>query len=383
MNLNEHAAILDDDELRGDEVDCEIGQDNSVEECAESDEFAWQNGNGTEQKGFDISRNIYLKEVYKIPLLSREEEKTLGSTIRECALETQYIENNIKRWKLNKIRKEKLLQKLVNIQQRSEAAVNTLMQHNQRLVIEFTKRRGYFFLPNGMDFVQEANLGLMHAAKKYDPTHWKFSTYAVWWINQAMQRYNQNNSKEIRLSVHVREKMYKLRNAKDEMTQRNGRAPSIEGLARELDWSKDEVLFLNEIPYVATSIDRNIETNESSEAQLKDFLPNTNTLNPEQILEAKNLLKIQLPQIHRRLIALGPKTKNRDIYFRRCIKEKPELLEEIGDSYELTRERIRQIVKQIHDKLRIRNHEKQCIKKMNHIRNLADIVKVHDPALGV
>lgn len=267
----------------------------------------------------DDSVKIYLKDIGRVPLLTGEQEVELAKRMEEG----------------------------------DEEAKKALSEANLRLVVSIAKRyvgRGMQFL----DLIQEGNLGLMKAVEKFDYTKgYKFSTYATWWIRQAITRAIADQARTIRIPVHMVETINKQGRATRTLLQRLGREPSAEEIAEYLDWSVEKVREIQKIAQDPVSLETPI--GEEEDSHLGDFLEDDKALSPSDVAERK-MLKEQLLQV---LNTLTPR-EQKVLRLRYGIDDShPRTLEEVGREFNVTRERIRQIEAKALRKLRHPNRVKK------------------------
>ena len=255
---------------------------------------------------------VYLKEIGRVPLLSSEEEIDLA----------------------------------IRISENDPVAKQRLAEANLRLVVSIAKRyvgRGMQFL----DLIQEGNLGLIKAVDKFDYTKgFKFSTYATWWIRQAITRAIADQARTIRIPVHMVETINKVKKTNSQLLHKNGRDPTAEEIAAELDMPVDKVREILRVAQEPVSLETPI--GEEEDSHLGDFIPDDDALAPADAASML-LLKEQLGDV---LKTLTPR-EEKVLSLRFGLEDgHPRTLEEVGKEFNVTRERIRQIEAKALRKLR-------------------------------
>ena len=260
----------------------------------------------------DDAVRMYLKEIGKVPLLTGAEERELA----------------------------------IRMEQGDEEAKKKLCESNLRLVVSITKRylnRGLSFL----DLIQEGNLGLIKAVDKFDYTKgYKFSTYATWWIRQAITRSIADQARTIRIPVHMVETINKLIRISRQLLQELGREPTSEEIAKEMGITVEKVREIKKISQDPVSLETPI--GEEEDSHLGDFIPDDDVPAPVEAA-AYSMLKEQLMEV---LDTLSDREK-KVLMLRFGLEDgRPRTLEEVGKEFNVTRERIRQIEAKALRKLR-------------------------------
>jgi len=340
------------------DVPVDVEADTETEEAgdppaeAESSEFTWdeeesealrQARKDAEMTASADSVRAYLKQIGKVALLNAEEEVDLAKRI-EAGL-----------YASERLRQLEVAAEKLPLQQRrdlnwivrdGERAKNHLLEANLRLVVSLAKRytgRGMAFL----DLIQEGNLGLIRAVEKFDYTKgYKFSTYATWWIRQAITRAMADQARTIRIPVHMVEVINKLGRIQRELLQDLGREPTPEELAKEMDITPDKVLEIQQYAREPISLDQTI--GDEGDSQLGDFIEDSEAVVAVDAVSF-TLLQDQLQSV---LHTLSEREAG-VVKLRFGLTDgQPRTLDEIGQVYGVTRERIRQIESKTMSKLR-------------------------------
>ncbi|PRX21475.1 RNA polymerase primary sigma factor [Actinoplanes italicus] len=289
------------------------------------------------------SVRAYLKQIGKVPLLNAEQEVELAKRI-EAGL---YAAERLRAADEGEESLERNFERdLKWINRDGERAKNHLLEANLRLVVSLAKRytgRGMAFL----DLIQEGNLGLIRAVEKFDYTKgYKFSTYATWWIRQAITRAMADQARTIRIPVHMVEVINKLGRIQRELLQDLGREPTPEELAKEMDITPEKVLEIQQYAREPISLDQTI--GDEGDSQLGDFIEDSEAVVAVDAVSF-SLLQDQLQQV---LQTLSEREAG-VVRLRFGLTDgQPRTLDEIGQVYGVTRERIRQIESKTMSKLR-------------------------------
>ena len=294
---------------------------------------------------------MYLKEIGKVPLLSAEEEINLAQRMEEGNVATEKIQLLKARMEEAEDEAEKAeIQEEIKAMQKAidlgSDAKKRLAEANLRLVVSIAKRyvgRGMLFL----DLIQEGNLGLIKAVEKFDYRKgYKFSTYATWWIRQAITRAIADQARTVRIPVHMVETINKLIRVSRQLLQELGREPSPEEIAAEMNMPVDRVREILKISQEPVSLETPI--GEEEDSHLGDFIKDDNVPVPADAA-AFTLLKEQLEEV------LGTLTEREQkvLTLRFGLEDgRARTLEEVGKEFNVTRERIRQIEAKALRKLR-------------------------------
>jgi RNA polymerase primary sigma factor len=281
---------------------------------------------------------LYLDSIGKYPLLTQAEEWELSKAIQEG----QEAKEELARGDVLGARKQ-LLQAAV---QRGEAASEHFVNANLRLVVSIAKRYQSTDLPL-LDLIQEGNLGLMHAVTKFDWRRgFKFSTYATWWIKQAIGRGIDNTARTIRLPVHAGDQVRRLFRVKHQLEGQTGRTPTVAELSIALGLKEQQVAELLRQGTETVSLDSRV--GPDGESELGDMVTDTTTPSPFDVVTAE-----MLSGEVEKLLALLDEREQQILRLRYGLDQgQPRTLEEVGVTLHLTRERIRQIERSALSKLR-------------------------------
>ena len=302
---------------------------------------------------------MYLKDIGKIPLLSIDEETDLAKLVvdgREAKRRVDEIENDDQ----NTVSVEEF-ESLLELVDKAHDAKDKLVNANLRLVVSIAKRylgRGLQFL----DLIQEGNMGLIKAVDKFDHQKgFKFSTYATWWIRQAITRAVADQARTIRIPVHMVETINKLVRIQRQLVQELSREPSPQEVAERMDISVEKVQQIQKIAQEPISLESPV--GEEEDSNLGDFISDPHALDPYEYT-AKMKLREELDDV------LGTLTEREERVLRLrfgLIDGRQRTLEEVGKEFNVTRERIRQI-------------EAKALRKLKHpsrSRKLKDFMTKH------
>ncbi|HIT59841.1 MAG TPA: RNA polymerase sigma factor RpoD [Candidatus Fimousia stercorigallinarum] len=329
-------TITEDDEDLADEID-----DESVEDIDISI---------PDNVSIEDPVRMYLKEIGKVPLLNADEERELAQNMEEGLAAKEELEEIS--GKMDEASEEekvvyeariKELKRIINLGEKSK---KKLAEANLRLVVSIAKRyvgRGMLFL----DLIQEGNLGLIKAVEKFDyDKGFKFSTYATWWIRQAITRAIADQARTIRIPVHMVETINKLIRVSRQLLQELGREPTPEEIAEEMNMPVERVREILKISQEPVSLETPI--GEEEDSHLGDFIQDDNVPVPAEAA-AFTLLKEQLSEVLETLTEREQKV----LRLRFGLEDgRARTLEEVGKEFNVTRERIRQIEAKALRKLR-------------------------------
>ena len=366
LDSAELSEVLDEMDLEGEQMDSiydsleqlgiEVGAEDfladlpdddgepAMEEIAEIEEEELVDPNTlVDSFNIDDPVRMYLKEIGKVPLLTADQEVELATTMsagREAEERVAQAEAD------GEVLSDEVLAQLKKQIKAGEKAKQSLAEANLRLVVSIAKRyvgRGMLFL----DLIQEGNLGLIKAVEKFDYTKgYKFSTYATWWIRQAITRAIADQARTIRIPVHMVETINKVIRVSRQLLQELGHDPSPEEISEEMNMPVDKVREILKIAQEPVSLETPI--GEEEDSHLGDFIPDEAASEPSEAASF-TLLKEQLVDV---LSTLTPR-EEKVLKLRFGIEDgRTRTLEEVGKEFNVTRERIRQIEAKALRKLR-------------------------------
>ena len=345
---DEHdSGSLDDHELKmARQADAEMGSSKSKKKRTVRTSRSRSRVRGIDSSTVMLTGDpvrMYLKEIGKVDLLTASEEVDLAMKI-EAGLEATEKLEAAEAGELELTRAE--MRRLTRVENVGLEAKQALISANLRLVVSIAKRyvgRGMLFL----DLIQEGNLGLIRAVEKFDyQKGFKFSTYATWWIRQAITRAIADQARTIRIPVHMVETINKLVRVQRQLLQDLGRDPTPEEIGAEMDMSADRVREIQKISQEPVSLETPI--GEEEDSQLGDFIEDSQAIVPPDAASF-SMLQEQLTQV---LDSLADRERKVIELRFGLVDGHPRTLEEVGREFGVTRERIRQIESKTLAKLR-------------------------------
>jgi RNA polymerase primary sigma factor len=279
----------------------------------------------------DDSVSLYLKEMSRVPLLNVEEEIDLAARMeRAMKARVELIKQN---HRLSTRRRTELEGTI----QDGFQARDYIIRANTRLVVSIARKYMGHGVPF-LDLIQEGNLGLIRAAEKFDYRRgFRFSTYATWWIRQSITRAIADQSRTIRVPVHMADRLRQLYKATQELEQEYGRSPTVDELARQMEVDGSKVQWMLQVAQPTVSLESPIGDEDDSDFGM--YVEDENSPSPAQVVY-QNMLRERVDQV---LSTLSPR-EARIICLRFGLgHDRPYTLEEVGQKFGLTRERIRQI----------------------------------------
>ena len=314
----------------------------------------------SQKTGTSDSISLYLNEIGEVPLLTGSEEAVLAREISEGMEAEAQLAELYATEEVEGFESENLL-RLQELQRDGEYARDQLTRANLRLVVSIAKKYSNYGLPL-LDLVQEGNMGLMRAVEKFDGTKgYRFSTYATWWIQQAVSRAVSNQARTIKIPIHTIEAMNKVTRAQRELEKELGRKPSTPETSERTGLDPEKVEELIQLNSNQGTLSLDLAMGDDDGFNLAEVLSDSEDEGPESAA-IKELLKGAISET-----LDGLDKREREIVEMRFGLEgqDPKTLDEIGSHFGVSRERIRQVETRILSKLRYRSDLKSLIEFMN------------------
>ena len=375
LDSGELSEVLDEMDLDGDQMDSiydsletlgiEVGTEDflaelpdedgepAMEEIAEIEEEELVDPNSlVDSFNIDDPVRMYLKEIGKVPLLTADQEVELATAMtagREAQARMDEAEEN------GETLSDEELTQLKKAIKAGERAKQQLAEANLRLVVSIAKKHVGHNLAF-LDLIQEGNIGLIKAAEKFDCDRgFRFSTYATWWIRQAITRAIADQARTIRIPVHMVETINRMRQATNQLVYQNGHEPTPEELAKAMDMSVERVREIQRMAQEPASLESPV--GEEEDSSLGDFVADENAEAPGKAADRAMVAQ----QINQALKSLTPR-EEKVIRLRFGLDDgRPRTLEEVGRDFGVTRERVRQIEAKAIRKL----HSRKCLALLN------------------
>ncbi|WP_179069017.1 RpoD/SigA family RNA polymerase sigma factor [Nostoc sp. C052] len=357
MEIMENAADIEEPSLDSlnavAEEESPIVVENQESDERDGDEMAAARPSGYNKTEHDDAVGAFFKEMARYPLLKADEEVELARRVRfleevreiQAALELRLEREASKLEVASEL--EMTEKQLESRLYQGRVAKRKMIRSNLRLVVSIAKRylnRGVPFL----DLIQEGAMGLNRATEKFDPDKgYKFSTYAYWWIRQAITRAIANDARTIRLPIHIVEKLNKLKKAQRELKQKLSRNPTEAEMAEALEMSVQQLRQLQQLRRQALSLNHRVGKEEDTE--LMDLLEDEDNLSPEAKMN-ENMMRQEIWEVLGDV--LTPREKDVISLRYGLTTSEPCTLEEVGNMFNLSRERVRQIQSKAMRKLR-------------------------------
>jgi RNA polymerase primary sigma factor len=356
MEIMENVVDIEDQALESLEIvpydDPTVGETLDSEE-RDGDAMAAARPSGYNKTEHDDAVGAFFKEMARYPLLKPDEEVELARRVRFVE-EVKEVQENLQTPEKSVVNKSDVASSLGMTEKQLESrlyqgrvAKRKMIRSNLRLVVSIAKRylnRGVPFL----DLIQEGAMGLNRASEKFDPDKgYKFSTYAYWWIRQAITRAIANDARTIRLPIHIVEKLNKLKKAQRELKQKLSRNPTEVELAEALEIPPQQLRQLHQLRRQALSLNHRVGKEEDTE--LMDLLEDEDNLSPEAKMN-ESMMRQEIWEVLGDV--LTPREKDVISLRYGLTTSEPCTLEEVGNMFNLSRERVRQIQSKAMRKLR-------------------------------